>query len=340
MMPSIAFVCLCICVVCAIAFLVREIMSATNNTKEKHLTDELNNLHITCTKVDKCANCGKEGSDLNICNKCKDVKYCNSSCKKKHRKRHKKKCERRAAELHDIELFKQPPQKEDCPICFLLLPLVDSGSKYKSCCGKLICSGCIHAISLRDKGVGLCPFCRTPAPYSDEEDIKRLKKRVEVGDAHGMYSLGCDYYGGANGLPQDHAKALELWHRAGELGYADAYHNIGHVYNIGNGVERNNKKAEHFFEIAAMGGIAAARFNLGNSEFRAGNWDRALKHYMISVGSGYKDSVKMIQQLYKAGNATKEDYTNALRAYQNYLEEVRSEQRDQAAKFNDQYKYY
>ena len=111
-------------------------MSAANNTEEKHLTDELNNLQITCTdeEVDKCANCGKEGSDLNICNKCKAVKYCNAACKKKHRSKHKKKCERRAAELHDIELFKQPPPfREDCPICFLLLPLVDSGSKYKAC---------------------------------------------------------------------------------------------------------------------------------------------------------------------------------------------------------------
>ena len=29
-----------------------------------------------------CANCGKEGSNLNICNKCKAVKYCNAACKK------------------------------------------------------------------------------------------------------------------------------------------------------------------------------------------------------------------------------------------------------------------
>ena len=27
-------------------------MSATDNTEEKHLTDELNNLQITCTEVD------------------------------------------------------------------------------------------------------------------------------------------------------------------------------------------------------------------------------------------------------------------------------------------------
>ena len=49
-----------------------------------------------------CANCGKEGGDVtNTCNKCKMVKYCNAACKKKHRSKHKKACDRRIAELHD-----------------------------------------------------------------------------------------------------------------------------------------------------------------------------------------------------------------------------------------------
>ena len=33
-------------------------------------------------------------------------------CKKKHRHKHKKQCERRVAELHDEVLFKQPPPPE------------------------------------------------------------------------------------------------------------------------------------------------------------------------------------------------------------------------------------
>ena len=96
--------------------------------EERHITctDDLNNMHITCTAakdvVDVCVNCGKEGNDLNICNKCQMVLYCNAACKKKHRSKHKKKCERRVAELHNEALFNQPPPREDCPICFLRLP--------------------------------------------------------------------------------------------------------------------------------------------------------------------------------------------------------------------------
>ena len=87
--------------------------------------------------VSVCANCGKEGSNLNICNKCKTVKYCNAACKKKHRSKHKKQCERRVAELHDEALFREPPPEYgDCPICFLRLPSMDDGKRYMSCCGK------------------------------------------------------------------------------------------------------------------------------------------------------------------------------------------------------------
>ena len=315
-------------------------MSAADNTEEKHLTDELNNLHITCTEVDVCANCGKEGSDLlNICNKCKAVKYCNAACKKKHRSKHTKKCARRVAELHDIELFKHPPLKEDCPICMLPLPSLDTGSKYKACCGKHICSGCIHAVIVRDNGVGLCPFCRTPEHCSEKELLKRTKKRVEVGDATAIFNLGCNYSEAEFGLRQDRTKALELWHQAGALGYTRAYFNIGCAYRNGRGVERNQEKANHFDEIAAMMGHTMARHNLGYTEARAGNWDRAIKHFMIAAGAGQNESVKGIQLLYKAGHATKEDYTSALRAYQNYLDDIKSEQRDIAAAFSEEFKY-
>ena len=42
-------------------------------------------------EVSICANCGKEGA-TNICNKCKQVKYCNAACKKKHKSKHKADC--------------------------------------------------------------------------------------------------------------------------------------------------------------------------------------------------------------------------------------------------------
>ena len=299
------------------------------------------NKTLPADKIELCANCGKEGRNLNICNKCKEATYCNAACKKKHRSKHKKQCERRVAELHDEELFRElPPEHGDCPICFIWLPTMNSGRRYYACCGKMICSGCCnadvydnHSNIIVDKK---CPFCRTPDPISEKEMIERLKKRMEVDDPYAFYVMGLYNSLGHHGLPQNSAKALEFWHKSGKFGY----NNLGNAYFNGEGVERDKKMAKHYFELAAMEGNVMARHNLGIDEENARNYDKALKHYMIAVRGGYTDSVKEIQQLYVNGHATKDHYANALRSHQAYVNEVKSDQRDKAAAFSDSYKYY
>ena len=61
---------------------------------------------------------------------------------------------------------------------------------------------------------------------------------------------------------------------------------------------------------------------------------------MIAVGSGQPGSLKQIQELYSNGYATKTDYTKALQSYQEYLSEIKSPQRDEAAAYGDRYRYY
>ena len=291
-----------------------------------------------------CANCGKEGSDVNnTCNKCNSVMYCNAACKKRHRHKHKKECEEylrlaaeQAAKLHDEVLFKRPPPEyEDCPICFLRMPTLCSGFRYQICCGKIICSGCDYAPVYDDKGNVIteetCPFCRTPYPATSGEAIERMKQRVEAGDDIAIRNLGNYYANRQFGFPQDYTKALDLWHQAAELGNANANYSIGNAYLRGDGVEVDEKKATHHWEIAAMKGSSHARYNLGSLEASAGNMDRALKHYMIAVRAGCADSLDMIKRLYSSRHATKEDYMEALRSYQEYLNEVKSVQRDEAA---------
>jgi len=309
--------------------------------------------------ADICANCGKgeEGSNsLKACTACKMVKYCNRECQIAHRPQHKRECKRRAAELHDENLFKQPPQQcEDCPICFLQIPFLLTGSKWYACCGKTICSGCVHAPIYDNEGNMVadtvydnggnavtdktCPFCRTPGPTSNEEAVERTKNRVKVGDAIAIYNLGAYYHHGEAGFSQDYDKALELWQQAGKLGYATAYYNIGICYYNGEGVEMDKKKARHYLELAAIGGNVKARHNLGAFEANAGNPDRAIKHYMIALTNGNNDSLKGIQVIFKKGYATKEDYEKALRYRQEYLGNIRSEQRDKAAAASDENKY-
>ena len=56
-------------------------------------------------------------------------------------------------------------------------------------------------------------------------------------------------------------------------------------------MERDAKKASHYYELAAVEGEVVARDNLGVSEYNTGNYDRALKHFMIAVRGGDTRSV-------------------------------------------------
>ena len=95
----------------------------------------------------------------------------------------------------------------------------------------------------------------------------------------------------------------------------------------GRGVEVDNKKAEHYYELAAMGGCAKARYNLGTLEYNSRNMNRALRHYAIAVTDGDLDSLDTIKIMYLKGYVTKDDYASTLRAYQVSLDEMKSEQR-------------
>ena len=175
-----------------------------------------------------------------------------------------------------------------------------------------------------------CAFCRTPGPKTDKEDMDRLKRRVEQNDAFALLQLGEKYLHGHDGLKKDLTKAMDLFLEAGKLGCADAYERVGHLYTYGNGVEKDNKKARQYYELGAIGGGISARHNLACFENRAGNIERACKHFMICAKRGFEPSLKEVKIDYEEGNFTKDEYEEALRAYQKYHDDTRSVMRDEA----------
>ena len=294
-----------------------------------------------------CANCGEgeeSSGNLKACTACKMVKYCNRDCQIAHRPQHKKKCKKRAAEIRDEKLCQEPPPPEECPICMLPPPLYDNatGMAFNSCCGKLICIGCIHTMrETGGKNMKLCPFCKAPSARSPEEDVERVKKLMEKGNAYAFYMLAGCYIKGIMGLPQDEAKAKanELYIKAGQLGCALAYYNLGILYTTGNGVEIDTKKAKHYWELAAMNGNAQARHNLGADEYNARNYQRAYKHFVLAASSGYKDSLESVKDGYMNGIVTKEQYANTFREYQKSRDEMKSEARDKALAARNQIRH-
>jgi TPR repeat protein len=138
---------------------------------------------------------------------------------------------------------------------------------------------------------------------------------------------------------QDKSKAFEYFIRGAELGSAMALYAVANAYSSGDGLEKVEKYARHYYELAAMQRHNASRCSLGIEEAKAGKYEKALKHWLISCGRGSNSSSENIKGLFMKGHATKEDYEKALRSYQQYIDEIKSDQRDEAAAFHEKYRY-
>eukprot|EP00986_Skeletonema_menzelii_P014127 scaffold8944_cov82-Skeletonema_menzelii.AAC.1 len=168
-----------------------------------------------------CTSCGIAGGGDIILKKCDDcdlVKYCSIKCQKEHGPKHKEECKKRAVELYDEILFKQPESScfGDCPICCFPLSIVPEKSSLYSCCSKHICEGCNFANQKREVEGKLqhsCPFCRNAVPNTEEEFNKQLTKRIEANDPVAM----C-YMGGKRCEEGDYKSAFEYWSKAAALG--------------------------------------------------------------------------------------------------------------------------
>ena len=278
-----------------------------------------------------CANCGKgeeDSNNLKSCAACKLVKYCSRDCQVAHRPQHKKECKKRAAELYDEKLFKDV-EREECPICMLPLSFETGTASFQSCCGKCICIGCDYAMRMSE-GKDLCAFCRTPAATSNKEHTKRTKKLMQAGNANAFNMLGFSYAVGKLELPQDYQQAIELYLKAGELGCAAAYYNLGQSYREGTGIEVDEKKAKYYYELAAMGGDIMARNSLAAMEGNVGNNERAKKHLILAAKAGFKISLVNAKEYFMQGIITKDEYESTLRAHQKSLDEMKSDMRDKA----------
>lgn len=283
-----------------------------------------------------CASCGIAGVDdikLKDCDDCDLVKYCSGKCQEDHRPQHKQACEKRAAELRDEILFKQPEcYLGNCPICYLPLPLDPKQLVSMSCCSKQICNGCEHANKIREFEGRLqekCPFCRKAAPKTDEEVNEQRMKRIEANDPVAMCYMGTERY-----HEGDYKAAFEYYTKAAALGDVVTHYQLSIMYHReGKGFEKDEKWEQYHKEQAAIGGHPLARHNLGCVEMENGRVDRAVKHYIIATKLGLDLSLEAVRELYRDGFVSKEDFVAALRGYIAAIEATISPQREEAVEF-------
>ena len=277
-----------------------------------------------------CASCGIAEIDdvkLKDCDACDLVRYCSDECQRDHISCHSLPCKKRAAELRDEILFKQPESTHlgDCPICCLPLPLDIEQCNTKtvrySCCSKTLCTGCYYGDAMQQPDVlqRRCPFCR-----SGEESDRYRMKRLEANDPVALRDEGLKQYNGG-----DYRSAFQWYTKAAQLGDVDAHYQLSILYAEGLGVEKDREKEIYHREEAAICGHFAARHNLGCDEYNNNrNAERAAKHFIIASAQGNDGSIKLLMELFKRGDVEKDILAAALRAHQAAVDATKSSQRE------------
>ena len=269
------------------------------------------------------------------CDDCDLVKYCGNECQRDHKLQHEEVCKKRAAELRDELLFKQPESTHlgDCPICCLPMPPDPQQSRMADCCSKVICDGCARANLKRERETRLvpsCPFCRKPLPSTYEEVYKQRMKRIEANDPVTLCQEG-----NLQREKGDYHSAFEYWTKAAELGDVEAHYHLSVMYRFGDGVEKEKGKEIYHLEEAAIGGEPCARYNLGFIEWNShNNAERAVKHWIFAAKQGHDDSIKWLMAAFRQGFISKDVLAAALRAHKAAVDATKSPQREAAERYS------
>ena len=252
-------------------------------------------------------------------------------------------------ELEGADLFAPLPPTEDCAVCLVPLPYVNSEVCYQICCGNRICWSCFNENwesvkkQNEEKNAGkkisfACPFCREPVPTSDDGDEVEsawLQARCLKNDHIALKLMGGHYLSGTLHTPKDELKALDYFIRAVELGSPEACLFIASCYREGKGVTINKERAAFFYRIGALRGDVAARHDIGFTEYNFGNHEIGIRHWKIAAEAGDQDSLDALKKIYNADSKwpgkefiSKKCMDSLFRVCHDAQEEVKTEERE------------
>ena len=160
-----------------------------------------------------------------------------------------------------------------------------------------------------------CPFCRQPVPNTEREMNERREIRSKANDPAAICFAGLEHLEKGN-----KHRAFAYFTKAAELGDVEAHYQLSNmyqlglsvrkdgrkVYYLGEGVEKNVGKEIYHLEEAAIGGHPEARHRLGVHEWSNGNFERAVKHWIIAARHGYNESIKQLMKIFKLSSSGNE----------------------------------
>lgn len=139
------------------------------------------------------------------------------------------------------------------------------------------------------------------ARHGDFGTAARIWEALAVnGDARAQYNLGYLHATG-QGVPKDHARAIEWYTRAASQGFAAAQFNLGVLLSSDDGVRPNYAASLSWYRKAADQGDADAQFNLGVA-FAAGqgvpvDFVEAFRWYSRAVAAGHLQAARTLESL-------------------------------------------
>jgi len=253
--------------------------------------------------------------------------------------------------------------RPECPICYHRLPLKESEHIYHSCCGQVICNGCVigkvrtqlkesqpqfkklgriiegttpeeeQFRLIKERGMYVCPYCRAPPP-DDEESLRRVNNRIEIRNDRdysiALNQLGSYYKNGECGLSQNLKKAEELYKKAYDLDDSNAAWNLYFLYDK-HYPDQKEKAREYLLRGEMLGNFKCILFLAGHA-CASDDKEETARLWMKAVCLGGED-VTILLDLYQMNLLSKDDLATTLRANQAVKDEVTTKRRDFAKRF-------
>ena len=256
-----------------------------------------------------------------------------------------------------------PSHETTCPICFHRLPLQKSEHVYHTCCGQVICDGCVigqqrtqlkepqfkelgimiedttpeeeqfRLIEQHGNSIYVCPYCRAPFPKGAEELLQRLYDRVEVRNDRdytmALNQLGSFYRAGKHGLPQNLKKAEELYTKACDLGDPYAAWNLSCLYR--NHYPDQKEKAREYLLRGEILGHYDCTLSLAGHACASDDKEETARLWVKVVCLGGDTSILL--DLYRFNLLSKDVVATTLRTNKALKDEVTTKRRDFAKRF-------
>lgn len=159
--------------------------------------------------------------------------------------------------------------------------------------------------------------------------IEYWEKASAGGHLKATHDLAELYLDGDNGVPVNKTRAIELFRKAADAGYAESQCSMGVCYATGNGVEQNDYEAVRWFTMAAEKGDQYAQKNLGiiyrNGRGVAVNPITAVQWFEKAAEQGNIQAKACLADMYANGEGIPANYSRAENLYKEVIDNGESD---------------